>query len=226
MRIGNLQRMLAYLRTAQRRPAPWIPGAEEALPGLATARSQLAAPMVVGGALIGVLAVESEQAMRYDETDELVLALTAQLVGGLIAERAVRPGSARAGRGAAASGRIGRLEVATPRSTFRLRHYLVDGSTFLDDEYVIKGVAGRLLWKLATEHAATGRTAYTNREVRLDAALEMPTFKDNFESRLVLLKRRLEERDFPIRIVRPGRGRFEVEIRAALQLERIGDGET
>ena len=91
MRIGNLQRMLAYLRTAQQRPAPWIPGAEEALPGLPAARSQLAAPMVVGGALVGVLAVESEQAMRYDETDELVLALTAQLVGALIAEELSDP---------------------------------------------------------------------------------------------------------------------------------------
>ena len=95
------------------------------------------------------------------------------------------------------------------------------GSTFLDDEYVIKGVAGRLLWKVVTEHASTGRTAYTNREAWLDPALQMPSFKDNFESRLVLLKRRLEERDSRIRIARPGRGRFEVDVHASLQLERI-----
>jgi adenylate cyclase len=220
MRIGNLQRMLAYLRTAQRRPAPWIPGAEEALPGLSMPRSQLAAPMVVRDTLVGVLAVESEQAMRYDETDERVLALTAQLVGALIAEElsdSARPEHADEH----APALVAAVEAVTPRPPARLRHYVVDGSTFLDDEYVIKGVAGRLLWKVASEHAATGRTAYTNREARLDPALEMPTFKDNFESRLVLLKRRLEERDFPIRILRPGRGRFEVEVRAALQLERI-----
>jgi hypothetical protein len=106
----------------------------------------------------------------------------------------------------------------------RVRHYAVDGSTFLDDEYVIKGVAGRLLWKLAREHAATGRTAYTNREARLDPALEMPSFKDNFESRLVLLKRRLEERAAPIQIQRPARGRFTVDVRAPLDLELVAAG--
>ena len=219
MRIGNLQRMLAYVRTAQRRPAPWIPGAEEALPGLATPRSQLAAPMVVGGALIGVLAVESEEALRYDETDEHVLALTAQLVGALLAADLSGAGTDDVDEHRPAL--VPLVDASSSRPTVRLRHYAVDGSTFLDDEYVIKGVAGRLLWKLAAEHAATGRTAYTNREARLDPALELPSFKDNFESRLVLLKRRLEERDSPIRILRPGRGRFEVEVRAALQLERI-----
>ena len=102
----------------------------------------------------------------------------------------------------------------------------VSSSTFLDDEYVIKGVAGRLLWKLPTEHGATGRTAHTNRETRLDPVLDMPSFKDNFESRLVLLKRRLEERESPIRIHRPGRGRFEVEVRAPLLLEHVAVSET
>jgi adenylate cyclase len=225
MRIGNLQRMLAYLRTAQRRPTPWIPGAEEVLPGLSTPRSQLAAPMVVRDSLVGVLAVESEQAMRYDEVDEQVLASTAQLIGALIAEGLSDPfgrdQTDEQGPDAAPE-----VEGAVRPPMVRLRHYVVDGSTFLDDEYVIKGVAGRLLWKVAAEHVATGRTAYTNRETRLDPALAMPSFKDNFESRLVLLKRRLEERDAPIRIVRPGRGRFHVEFRAALLLERIGDCES
>ena len=220
MRIGNLQRMLAYVRTAQRRPAPWIPGAEEALPGLSTPRSQLAAPMVVRGALVGVLAVESEVAMRYDETDEQVLALAAQLAGALLLDELAEPTEREHPEERRSAVELDVQGVA-PRATVRLRHYVVDGSTFLDDEYVIKGVAGRLLWKVVTEHASTGRTAYTNREARLDPALQMPSFKDNFESRLVLLKRRLEERDFPIRIARPGRGRFEVDVHASLQLERI-----
>ena len=33
------------------------------------------------------------------------------------------------------------------RLTARLRDYVVDGSTFIDDDYLIKGVAGGLLWK-------------------------------------------------------------------------------
>jgi hypothetical protein len=56
---------------------------------------------------------------------------------------------------------------------FRLRgvdihqvlHYQADDSVFIDDEYVIKGVPGRILWKLVNAHAADGRTAFTNREL-------------------------------------------------------------
>ena len=54
--------------------------------------------------------------------------------------------------------------------TVVLRHYAVDGSTFLDDGYLIRGVAGRLLSKLAGEYTETGRTEFTNREVRLAAS--------------------------------------------------------
>ena len=242
MRIGNLQRMLAYARAAQQRPAPWIPGAEAPLPGLRNARSQLAAPMVVAGNLVGALAVESERAMRYDQNDEHVLTVAAQLVAALLADQlaagpppdAIDVAAAQVTTGAAARSATdtGSTATATPRPAARseptvlVRHYVVDGSTFLDDEYLIKGVAGRLLWKLVAEHGATGRTGYTNREVRLDPALEMPAIKDNFESRLVLLKRRLEEREAPIRIHRPARGRFEVEVTAPLRLERVAVSET
>jgi adenylate cyclase len=90
--------------------------------------------------------------------------------------------------------------------TTRVRFFPVDGSTFVDGEYLIKGVAGRLLWALLGHHVREGRTAFTNRELRLDPTLELPEFRDNFESRLILLKRRLDERDAPIRIVKTARG--------------------
>jgi adenylate cyclase len=228
MRIGNLQRMLAYVRTVQKGTAD-DDGTEARirLPGLAAARSQIAAPMIADGVLIGVIAAESEQAVAFDDSDELVLAVAAQLVAGAL-ERAeivarIEPPEPESVALVPGDVPVGPAETASTlrRPPSRLRHYPSDGSTFIDDEYVIKGVAGRLLWKLASEHVTTGRASYTNREVRLDPALDMPSFRDNFESRLVLLKRRLEERDCPLRIRRTGRGRFEVESLAALSLERM-----
>ncbi|HVM63510.1 MAG TPA: hypothetical protein VMU14_01525, partial [Acidimicrobiales bacterium] len=82
-----------------------------------------------------------------------------------------------------------------------------------------KGVAGRLLWSLLNQYEREGRTEFTNREVRLDPTLELPEFRDNFENRLILLKRRLSERGAPVRIEKTGRGRFRLDVSAGLRLE-------
>jgi adenylate cyclase len=61
--------------------------------------------------------------------------------------------------------------------------------------------------------------------VRLDPTLELPEYRDNFENRLILLKRRLAERAAPIHIEKTGRGRFRLDVMAHLHLESSDHGE-
>lgn len=82
-----------------------------------------------------------------------------------------------------------------------MRHYDADDSVFFDDDYLIKGVAGAVQWKLLRDHAQGGRTEFTNRELRLAAAeIGLPDVGDNLEARLVLLTRRLVDRQASVRL--------------------------
>jgi adenylate cyclase len=171
------------------------------------------------GQLVGVLVVESRDPVAFGPADEAVLSLVAGVVANAIE---VERGRERfADPPAAAPGAAPGPEPSSAPA--HIRFYATDGSTFVDGEYLIKGVAGRILWALLGHHDREQRVDFTNREVRLDPSLELPEFRDNFESRLILLKRRLDERQAPVRIEKTGRGRFRLMIEAPLRLE-VADG--
>ena len=181
-------------------------------PGLPDSRSQLAVPLLVGERLLGVLFVESGRELRfsYEDEDALVvmatqLALAIELTSGLT-DPHEEPAPLTTPR-TALSG--------TPAS---IRHYPGDHSVFVDNEYLIKGVAGAIVWRLLRDYLDNGRTAFTNRELRHDSSLRLPDICDNLEARLILLQRRLAERCPFLAIEKTGRGRFTLVVSRPVEL--------
>jgi len=219
MRIGNLRHMIGYGRAIQESTDPGEVTTEIALPGLQTVASQLAAPAMVANRLLGVLAMESEQLGAFTAVDESLLAVVAHVVAGAIELNRVTGGTPAPSLATQPDHGAGSGEHARSASVATIRYFTTDGSTFVDGEYLIKGVAGRILWRLLNDYQEDGRTEFTNREVRLDRSLDLPAYRDNLESRLVLLQRRLDERQAPVRIRKTGRGKFCLESETALTLE-------
>ena len=184
------------------------------LPGLAEPNSQLAAPMIIRGRAAGVLFVESPDRFRFVPEDENALALIgAQLAASLrLAELEARESASPSG---------GAPLIQLQGAGFRVKYFAHDDSLFVDDVYLIKGVPGRLLLHFLQIFVETGRRDFTNREIRLEADLRLPGLKDNLETRLILLRRRLEEKQAPVRLSRPARGQIRLEIDGAPHLEIV-----
>jgi hypothetical protein len=219
IRINHATLEYGYLRTMREGVAEQLLGREIPLPGLPKPGSQLALPLACGARLLGVLYVESEQDLRFDWDDEdALLTLATQAAAQMAALSAAPPADAAEAESAAPPAAPARDPAAAP---LRVRHYAADDSVFLDDDYLIKGVAGAVLWKLLSEHAAHGRTEFSNRELRLAPDLRLPEVGDNLEARLVLLTRRLVDRHADVRIEKTGRGRFRLCLARPLQLSQV-----
>ena len=183
------------------------------LPGLANVRSQLILPLLVRGKLQGVLCLQDENPGRFLATDERVLQIAARYLAAAMSNiRSALPPARKVV--------LRRKPSASKRSSV-VKHYRSDDSIFIDDAYLIKGIPGRLLWKLLQAFVGTGRRAFTNKEIRLDASLRLPDIKDNLETRLILLRHRLEERCEFVRLVHAGRGQLHLEVRRKLILEEL-----
>jgi predicted pyridoxine 5'-phosphate oxidase superfamily flavin-nucleotide-binding protein len=185
-------------------------------PGMPESQSQIAVPMLAGGRLVGVLFAESPATGKfgYDEEDALcvlasVVANSADLYEPMLEPADDQPLGTQPKPAAPAGAPV------------RIRHYAENDSIFVDEDYLIKGVAGAILWRLARGYVEEQRTEYSNRELRLDPSIRLPDLSENLEARLILLQRRLEERCPALGIEKTGRGRFRFCVRRPVQLVDI-----
>lgn len=226
LRVNQMESGLRYGRAVRAAVASAARGAplrpEIPLPGLVDAQSHLVLPLLVRGRLVGVLALESRNPAAFATWHEAFMGIVADQVAAGIERLAASDAEdpVAAGR-RARSGGAGSVDQKTAPTAPRRRAFVFyqnDDCVFVDGEYLIRNVPGRILWKLLKAHQETGRSEFTNRELRLDPGLGLPSLRDNLESRLILLRQRLAQKCPDVRLPSRGRGRFAVEIDGELAL--------
>jgi hypothetical protein len=191
-----------------------LPGMDIPYPGLAQPHSQIAIPLISAGHLLGVLFAESPLDLQFNFEDEDMLVAMAGQLGAAIDLLQAATDSPEVTSPAASAPRVS----GTP---LRVRHFAANDSVFINDDYLIKGVAGAIFWKLLRDNASQGRVDFSNRELRLDPMIRLPDFADNLEARLLLLQRRLQEHCPHVRIEKTGRGRFRLCMERPIVLEDV-----
>jgi GAF domain-containing protein len=179
------------------------------LPGQAGAASAAAVPLVVGTDVLGVLYLETAMPSAFaGSTEGLLRIIGAHAAAALAARRT--PPAAPVTAGAPDGG-----------PSMELVHYQFDDTVLCNSAYIVKGAPGRILWRMLTAHASTGRTQFSNRELRLDESLGLPAGNDNLEARLLALRRRLSELDCGVALERVGRGRLELRLEHPAELTEV-----
>jgi hypothetical protein len=180
------------------------------LAGVAEARSAAAVPLVVGKDVLGVLYLESTKPSAFAGPTEGLL----KIIGAHAA-------AALAARGAPASQTRRHTPAPGEAAPIQLVYYRADDTVLCDSAYVVKGAPGRILWSMLKAHANSGRTQFSNRELRLDESLGLPAGNDNLEARLLVLRRRLADLDCGVALERVGRGRLELQLQRQVDLTEV-----
>jgi hypothetical protein len=226
LKLADLDSDLRYGRAIRRsvmmageggeRLHPEIP-----LPGLKDAQSHMAIPLVAGDRLIGVLAIESRSSRDFDDWHAAFLDIVGSVVATAIENVSLRSdGDATSPPPRDTARSVEAAQVRAP-STPRVLSFCLyrnDDCVFVDGKYLIRNVPGKILWKILKCYAEGGRVEFTNRELRLDPALGLPAVKDNLESRLILLRRRLEQKCPDVRLLPQRRGEFRLEVEQRIVL--------
>ncbi len=222
IRISGLLRGMLYALAMHK--AAEHPEARRAcipVPGLPNPESQLGVPLLVRDELVGVLCLESETPYRFHEEDKASIELLGSYLAIAIQNMQLQERSADA-LAEPAPPAPARQAVAAPSPQSGPRreivYYGADECILVDGEYLIRSLPARILWRLLSSYDAAGRVEFTNRELRLDKSLNLPEWKDNLESRLLLLRRRLELKLPDIRLVPRARGRFALQVSCGIRL--------
>jgi len=214
VRVTHMSRERSYVQASREAKGKRRRTAEQVipLPRLDAVESQLVTPMLAYHKLVGVLCLQSETPGAFQAADECVVGILANQVAMGMATLQ-KPTAAAAGS-----------EPEPAVRAVEVKHYEEDDSVFLDNEYLIKGVAGGILWRLVRCHEEEGRSEFSNREIRLDQTLDLPDIKDNLEARLILLRKRLAERCDYLAIEKTARGRFRLDVQRPLNLVNVEGG--
>ena len=225
IRISGLMRGMLYALAMAK--AAHDPDARHAarrvpVPGLANPESQLGVPLLVRGELVGVLVLESEVPYRFHEEDKATIELLGSYLAIAIQNMQWQERSADSHPDPAATVPQQRSEPPQGRTLeakpLDVVYYAGDECILVDGDYLIRGLPAKVLWRLLTIRESTGREEFTNRELRLDKSLNLPEWKDNLESRLLLLRRRLEQKCPEIAVAPRCRGRFVLHVSSPLTL--------
>jgi hypothetical protein len=218
--VPNLARtraMNAAVQDSIRRSGAEPTGVEIELPGLERVQSAAAVPLLTRGELTGVLYLESERQGEFGPGKERLL----RVIGSMLAAALAVLEADRGEADPVESGAHESAATSLPGPPLAVAYYQADDSVFVDDAYVVKGVPGRILWKLLREHEAGGRISFTNRELRLDEQLGLPAGNNNLEARLLVLRKRLATLECGITLDRVDRGRLLLGVSAPLKLAEV-----
>src|SRR5262249_37677770 len=150
LRLSGLDCQLRYARSvADETAARAVP-----LPGLPDVVSQLAVPLVVCTDLVGVLAVESARPLHFGAEEETFLSVLAAHVAYALRHMLERWGSEEDGD---APRRRPEPPVRAARVRRQFLFYPSDDCVFVDGQYLIRNLPGRILWKLLQSRQREGR---------------------------------------------------------------------
>lgn len=227
IRVSGLLRELLYADAVRKRAHEQGLCPEDRrirLPGLANPESQLGIPLIVRGELVGALLVDSEVPYRFHEQDKVSIELLGSYLAIAIQHMQLQERTEAVAEPAPAPAPLPPPGTTAPprgKLTRKVDYYKAQECLLIDGDYVIRNLPAKILWKLLVAYTELGRVEFSNRELRLDRSLNLPEWRDNLESRLILLRRRLEQKNQGIRLMPAGRGRFLLDLQCDVTLREM-----